>query len=82
MISWLDQAIRVGILRDEKMKLSHREKKLQFQEKEMKYWERQRSRYEAFGEAETWQKIYVVLFERIKQLETEDQDEETGDGLR
>ena len=64
------------------MKLSHREKKLQFQEKEMKYWERQRSRYEAFGEAETWQKIYIVLFERIKQLETEDQDEETGDGLR
>ena len=47
----------------------------------MKCWERQRSRYEASGEAETWQKIYDVLFERIKKLETEDQDEETGNGL-
>jgi hypothetical protein len=47
----------------------------------MKYWERQRSRYEAFGETETWQKIYDLLFKRIKELETEGQDEETGDGL-
>jgi hypothetical protein len=47
----------------------------------MKYWERQRSRYEAFGEMETWQKVHDVLFERIKKLETEDQDQETGNGL-
>lgn len=63
------------------MNLSHREKKLQFHEKEMKYWERQRSRYEAFGESETWQKIYDLLFERAKKLESEDQDEETRNGL-
>jgi hypothetical protein len=63
------------------MKLSRREKKLQFHEQEMKYWERQRSRYEAFGETETWQKIYDLLFKRIKELETEGQDEETGNGL-
>jgi len=62
------------------MKLSRREKKLQFHEQEMKYWERQRSRYEAFGETETWQKIYDLLFKRIE-LETEGQDEETGNGL-
>jgi hypothetical protein len=64
------------------MKLSHREKKLRFHEQEIKNWERQRSRYEAFGETETWQKIYDLLFERIKKLETEDQDQETGNGLR
>jgi hypothetical protein len=63
------------------MKLSRREKKLQFHEQEMKYWERQRSRYEAFGETEMWQKIYDLLFKRIKELETEGQDEETGNGL-
>jgi hypothetical protein len=63
------------------MKLSHREKKLRFHEQEIKNWERQRSRYEAFGETETWQKIYDLLFERIKKLETEDQDQETGNGL-
>jgi hypothetical protein len=77
----LDGAVLVDVVGDGKMKLSHREKKLQFHEKEMKYWERQRSRYEAFGEMETWQKIHDVLFERIKKLETEDQDQETGNGL-
>jgi hypothetical protein len=77
----LEEAVQTDIVRDEKMKLSHREKKLQFQEQEVKYWESQRSRYEAFGETETWQKIYDLLFERVKKLETEDQDEETGNGL-
>jgi len=77
----LDEAVQTDIVRDEKMKLSHREKKLQFHEQEIKYWESQRGMYEAFGETETWQKIYDLLFERVKKLETEDQDEETGNGL-
>jgi hypothetical protein len=77
----LDEAVQVDIVQDEKMKLSSREKKLQSYEHEIKYWESQRRRYEAFGETETWQKIYDLLFERTKKLETEDQDEETRNGL-
>lgn len=63
------------------MKLSHREKKLKFYEQEIKYWERLRSQYESLGETETWQQIYDLMFERVKKLEAEDQDQETGNGL-
>ena len=63
------------------MKLSHREKRLKFYEQEIKYWERLRKQYEALEEIETWQKIYDLMFEKIKELEAEDQDQETGNGL-
>jgi hypothetical protein len=63
------------------MKYSHREKRLKFYEQEIKYWERLRKQYEALEEVETWQKIYDLMFEKIKELEAEDQDQETGNGL-
>jgi hypothetical protein len=63
------------------MKYSHREKRLKFYEQEIKYWERLRKQYEALEEIETWQKIYDLMFEKIKELEAEDQDQETGNGL-
>ena len=75
MVLWVfDAALLIDGVGDGNMKLSHREKKLQFHEKEMKYWERQRSRYEASGEMETWQKIHDVLFERMAQIECDEED--------